>query len=340
MLLRITKQLDDLTAKRILELKKNIKNIYEFLDPSFLYKDLNPPKESLKRNKNMANMGWGASDKTIFKKKIIFDPSPKYFTDITYDGILNRHKEKKSEYKKDRYLFLEKYKETSYKTKNSKIDISLSIRKSKNTHADFVFGGLGSFSALDKNNLPTPSNDSRIFFGLTQYFYNRKDQYKQTYELLVKNKKILKENLGIAFTKDLLSFFSIKINAKKIKNFYLPIKNLEKKIYFQTYSNQEDRELISYTSEDRSEKNIISSVNLSINKENVFFIDFILKDEYLKNKFPNLSEDELVKIKENKTINNFLKEEVAPWLKDLALFNAFQSKLLKRIQAKILINGL
>jgi hypothetical protein len=332
MIVRYVKTLKPEDISRITEARTKTEAFSTVLNLNFLYEALNlPTRIPIK----VENSIFSPYDRTLLNVPLGKLPSPNYWFVQTFKEMGYKVLEKVgfSDYKHNMTLHLALInlgKENSAKA-FAKADVLLTLGE-KNHYSPLEFK-LGFLSD------PLQNKESSLAFS--NYFYNRKELYFKTFEVLLKNKARLEKATTKPFARALLGLFSIKDFELEVPAFYIPSATKTKlavpgaEAFFEPAGSR--RKLIGFYNPGRG---FIEHVKLLLLDNNELAIDFYTFDEMATEKGESLTQATLNNIKEKPLFEAFISENLAPWLENIMLLTAFEEKLFNKLRTKILLENL
>lgn len=333
MLLRIIKVIGEEKAKRIITAKKQIDTFFNLLDTSYLYEDLN-----LDLQKKLTNFSKpaNASERVLFNEEIGAFPDPEHFLQKDYGDLTFKY-DRKSHAKPSKYFLAIKL-SRAYNDREQSEEIGFSLELSrKGSHGTIIEFEFGDFKKANTN------QEMADFFN---YFSCQSPMYRAIFEKLATKKALLESYLGKAFTNDLITLFSYQRLEAESFNLEIAKASLEKRIFFNdTAENTKviNKSLVllgdiwSTEDEDDEDNVMFRNIYLRLGENHQLLIDFSLPEDCI-NKFPVLLTDQnLDKLKENKSCTNFITKNLKNWLEDLVNFADFETGIYGKIKTKFLL---
>lgn len=332
MLLRITKVISEEKTKRIMTAKKQIDTFFNLLDTSYLYEDLN-----LDLQKKLTNFAKPAnvSERVLFQEEIGAFPDPEHFLQKDYGDLTFKY-DRKSHAKPSKYFLAIKLSRAyNDRMQGEEIGFSLELLR-KGSHGTIVEFEFGNFKA----------NSNQEMADFFNYFSCQSPMYQAIFEKLVTKKALLESYLGKTFTNDLITLFSYQRLETESFTFETEKASLEKRIFFNATG--ENTKVINknlallgdiWSTEDEDDEDnvMFRDIYVRLGENHQLSIDFSLPEDCI-NKFPILLTDQnLAKLKENKSCTNFITKNLKNWLEDLVNFADFEAGIYNKIKTKFLL---
>lgn len=332
MLLRITKVIAEEKAKRIITAKKQIDAFFNLLDTSYLYEDLNLDLQ--KKLTNFAKPA-NASERILFQEELGAFPDPEHFLQKDYGDLTFKY-DRKSHAKPSKYFLVIKLSRAYSEQKQSEeIGFSLELSR-KGSHGTIVEFEFGNFKA----------NSNQEMADFFNYFSCQIPMYQAIFEKLATKKALLESYLGKTFANDLLTLFSYQRPAAEGFNLEIEKASLEKRIFFN--NNGENTKVINknlvllgdiWSTEDEDDEDNIMFRNIYVllGENHQLSIDFSLPEDCIDKFSVLLTDQNLDKLKENKSCANFITKNLKNWLEDLVNFADFEAGIYNKIKTKFLL---
>jgi len=333
MLLRLTKEIDVIAAKKLELAKKQVAAFTGLVDTKFLQEELN---ENLEEKLNAFSPLPDPSYLLLLQEELGAFPEPEHFM-LKDWGEFSYKYNRKAHKKPQKYLLtVAMYKKYPPASKNKEFEFELKISRkgAKGPLEEFSFGEFAGSSASQK------------MFDFFNYFACQRAMYTVVAEKLLAKKPLLEKYAGATFTEDLLKLFACETLPSEIFALAIKKESLEKRIFFNSGTNRDiiDKAtcLISgiWDTKDEvesAEALLFRGVELRLAATNHLLIDFDLDEAGIVN-FPTLLTDQnLAQFMNAKAFSNFLTKNLENWLEDLVNYANFATQIFNKIKTKFLL---